>query len=141
MKQSNRVRNLSWEDYGISRHLQNELKAFCLQYEEKKDKIQYSIRGASYGVIGKCSHVSQPTERLAIENARLEHDCALIEKAAECTSAELAPYILKSVTQDITYEYLEYDEELGRIPVGKTDFYGYRRRFFYYLQKMRIGDK
>ena len=58
-----------------------------------------------------------------------------IEEAARESSEELAPYLLKSVTDDLSYEYLEFDDTLGRIPVGKTDFYGYRRKFYACLLK------
>lgn len=141
MSKEKRVRNLSWKDYGISKNLQDELKAFCLQYDEKRSKIIYGIQGVDYTRNDHGSSISKPTERQALENSRLKYDCEMIEEAAELTSKELAPFLLKSVTQDLTYELLEFDEELGRIPVGKTDFYGYRRRFFYYLQKIKIGDK
>lgn len=90
---------------------------------------------------GKSNNISNPTENRAIENIRFKRDCEIIEEAARKTDRELAPYLLKSVTKNLSYEYLEYDQELGRIPVGKTDFYGYRRRFFYYLQKLKNGDK
>ena len=60
------------------------------------------------------------------------------EEAARESSEELAPYLLKSVTDDLSYEYLEFDDTLGRIPVGKTDFYGYRRKFYDCLLKKRI---
>lgn len=141
MKKEKRVRNLSWEDYGISKPLQSELKAFCLQYDEKKQKIRYFVHGTSYVAGGKSNNISNPTENRAIENIRFKRDCEIIEEAARKTDRELAPYLLKSVTKNLSYEYLEYDQELGRIPVGKTDFYGYRRRFFYYLQKLKNGDK
>lgn len=62
-------------------------------------------------------------------------DCKMIEEAARESSEELAPYLLKSVTDDLSYEYLEFDDTLGRIPVGKTDFYGYRRKFYACLLK------
>ena len=45
-------------------------------------------------------------------------DCKMIEEAAR-----------------ESYEYLEFDDTLGRIPVGKTDFYGYRRKFYACLLK------
>lgn len=141
MTKEKRVRNVSWEEYGISKNLQNELIAFCLQYDEKKNKINYSVSSYNHITNGRGSGISKPTERQALENERLRYDCEIIEEAARRTSEELAPYLLKSVTKDVKYEYLEYDDELGRIPVGKTDFYGYRRRFFYYLQKIKIGDK
>jgi hypothetical protein len=57
-------------------------------------------------------------------------DCKMIEEAARD--------LLKSVTDDLSYEYLEFDDTLGRIPVGKTDFYGYRRKFYDCLLKKRI---
>ena len=59
----------------------------------------------------------------------------MIEEAARESSEELAPYLLKSVTDDLSYEYLEFDDTLGRIPVGKTDFYGDRRKFYACLLK------
>ena len=62
----------------------------------------------------------------------------MIEEAARESSEELAPYLLKSVTDDLSYEYLEFDDTLGRIPVGKTDFYGYRRKFYACLLKKRV---
>ena len=111
MNREVRLRNVTWKDYGISPNLQKELKAFCMQYGEMKKR----------GV--------------------LKEDCRMIEEAAGKASPELGPYILKSVTKDLSYDQLEYDLELGRIPVGKTDFYGYRRLFFHYLYKMKIGDK
>ena len=107
-----RVRNISWKDYGISVQTQRELKEFCFLYDEKKK------RGNSQDLT----------------------DCKMIEEAARESSEELAPYLLKSVTDDLSYEYLEFDDTLGRIPVGKTDFYGYRRKFYACLLK-KIGDK
>lgn len=113
-----RVRNISWKDYGISVQTQRELKEFCFLYDEKKK------RGNSQDLT----------------------DCKMIEEAARESSEELAPYLLKSVTDDLSYEYLEFDDTLGRIPVGKTDFYGYRRKFYACLLKKeykkwgQIGD-
>lgn len=105
-----RVRNISWKDYGISVQTQRELKEFCFLYDEKKK------RGNSQDLA----------------------DCKMIEEAARESSEELAPYLLKSVTDDLSYEYLEFDDTLGRIPVGKTDFYGYRRKFYDCLLKKRL---
>lgn len=53
--------------------------------------------------------------------------------AARRTSETLAPWIIKSVMKKRSYDRLEYDRELGRIPCGRTDFYGYQRKFFYYF--------
>lgn len=45
----------------------------------------------------------------------------------------IEPWILLSVTENISYDRLEFNMRLGRIPVGRTDFYGYRRWFYYNL--------
>ena len=58
--------------------------------------------------------------------------CAALEKAAG--------HILLSVKEGLSYEYLEYHEKLGRCTLGRTDFYGYRRLFFHYLD-MTLRDK
>lgn len=56
------------------------------------------------------------------------------EEAALLTDKVIAPYILKSVRRhNGTYEDVEFDDKLGRIPVCRTYFYGYRRRFYYML--------
>ncbi len=57
-------------------------------------------------------------------------------------------WILLSVTQNRSYDRLEFDLQLGRVPVGRTDFYGFRRKFYHNLdcllraeQKMRPGKE
>ena len=45
------------------------------------------------------------------------------------------------MTNDLPYQYIEYDEKLGRIPVGKTDFYALRRLFYHFLDNLKNGDK
>lgn len=56
------------------------------------------------------------------------HDVARL--AAYTANPDIAEYILLSVTQKKSYEAIEYDRRLGRIPCGRTDFYGYRRLFY-----------
>lgn len=138
MLQNKRIRNLSWNDYGISKHRYRELREFCLQYHEKKQTIEYGLRavnaeGYSGGGIGR------PTERSAIRNTMLDADCRMIENAAAMVGNGIDKYILKSVTEELTYEMLEFDEKLGRIPVGRTEFYAYRRQFYFMLHCMQNG--
>ena len=75
-----RVRNISWKDYGISVQTQRELKEFCFLYDEKK------IRGISQDLT----------------------DCKLIEEAARESIVELAPYLLKSVTDDLFNDFFDF---------------------------------
>lgn len=55
--------------------------------------------------------------------------------AAELANADIKDYIVKSVTKNKSYDDIEWDNQLGRIPCGRTDFYGYRRRFYAIFDK------
>lgn len=51
-----------------------------------------------------------------------------------CTGFEdVRPWILLSVTQNKPYDVIEFDAKLGRIVVGRTNFYALRRQFYYNL--------
>ncbi len=54
----------------------------------------------------------------------------LIRQVAYQTNKDIALYLVKSVTQNKSYNKIEFDRELGRICMGKSDFYGYRRLFY-----------
>ena len=136
-----RLREMTWDDYGISKYRYEELKAFCLQYEEKKAKISYGLKGVIQDGQPHGNSTGNPTEAAAIRNSAYKKDCEMIEQAAIAASAEIYPYIIKSVTNNLAYEYIESDEQIGRIPVGKTDFYAHRKLFYHYLDKIKIGDK
>lgn len=136
-----RLRNMTWDDYGISRNRYKELQAFCLQYDEKKSKINRGINAVANDGMPKGNFKKNTLEMNAIRNVIYQRDCEMIEQAAVAASSEIYPYIIKSVTNDLSFPYIEYDEKLGRIPVGKTEFYGYRRLFYHYLDLIKSGDK
>ncbi len=60
--------------------------------------------------------------------------------AANTANKDIAEYILLSVMKNKSYEGVEYAEKLGRIPCGRTDFYGYRR-YFYHIFNEKLKDK
>ena len=45
----------------------------------------------------------------------------------------IEPWIILSVTKSKSYDLIEFDYKLGRVPVGRSDFYGYRRKFYHNL--------
>lgn len=45
----------------------------------------------------------------------------------------IKPWILLSVTKSKSYDLIEFHSELGRVPVGRSDFYGFRRKFYHNL--------
>ena len=141
LEKKKRLRDMTWDDYGISKYRDQELKAFCLQYDEKKSKINYGLTAMQYGGASSGTDNNSQTERQAIHNNQYSKDCMMIEKAAILANPSIWKYIIKSVTQGLPYEFIEYDDELGRITVGKTDFYAYRRLFYSFLNDLKIGDK
>lgn len=136
-----RLRDMTWDDYGISKHRYQELKAFCLQYDEKKSKISRGISGTGYDGMPKGNYKGNPLETQAIRNVMYQKDCEMIEQAAMAASGEIYPYIIKSVANDLSYQFIEYDATLGKIPVGKTEFYAIRRQFYHFLDLLKSGDK
>lgn len=58
---------------------------------------------------------------------------SIIKRVAYQTNKYIAEYIIKSVEQNKSFEKIEFDKNLGRICVCRTDFYGIRRRFYYFL--------
>lgn len=69
----------------------------------------------------------------------LRNGCALGKYSLEtlskaCSGLEfIKPWILLSVTKSKSYDLIEFDCKLGRIPIGRSDFYGYRRKFYHNL--------
>lgn len=108
-----RLRDKTWDDYGISRYRYEELKAFCLQYEEKKSKINRGIGAMNYDGMPKRNFKGNQLETTAIRNVTYQKDCEMIEQAAVAASAEIYPYIIKSVINDLPYRFIEYDENWG----------------------------
>lgn len=136
-----RLRDMTWDDYGISKHRYQELKAFCLQYEEKKNKIRYGLSSVQNDGTPAGGGVGRPTERQAIDNEQYKKDCLMIEEAAVRANPGIWKYILKSVTLGLPYEFIEYDEELGRIPMCRRDFYGTRKKFYAILNELKLDHK
>ena len=132
---------MTWDDYGISRNRYKELEAFCLQYEEKKSKISRGINAVTIDGMPKGNYKQNTLEANAVRNVILQKDCEMIEQAAIAAAPDIYPYIIKSVTNGLSYPFIEYDEKLGRIPVGINEFYGYRRLFYHFLDRMKNGDK
>ncbi|MBQ9701352.1 MAG: hypothetical protein IJV71_12120 [Lachnospiraceae bacterium] len=132
-----RLRDKSWEDYSISKYRYQELKNFCLQYKEKLEKIQYGLSAYHMDGNGGGAGQSDPTSQSALIHAIYKKDVDMIEHSAVEANPDIYMYILRSVTEDKSYEEIEYDETYGRIPCGKTDFYAYRRLFFSILDQKK----
>lgn len=79
--------------------------------------------------------ISKERYRKLTDMIRSGRYTSLAQSAAHTASKDIAEYILLSVMKNKSYEGVEYAEGLGRIPCGRTDFYGIRRYFYYLFDK------
>lgn len=123
--------------YWIERHRYYELKHFCLQYPTWKNMYnaldgmsKHSVDSVSIKVSGN----GNPTERCGIAKAYYSERIAMVENVSKATDSELSFYILKAVTEGLSYESLKAKLE---IPCCKDTYYELYRRFFWLLNKER----
>jgi hypothetical protein len=123
--------------YWIDKHRHYELKHFCLQYPRWKklytyldDKVMASPK--LYEV--RRSNKVDMTARIAIDKAYYLEKIDLIEETAMETDSSLYAYILKGVTEGLSYTYLKTKMD---IPCGKDMYYDRYRKFFWILSNKR----
>jgi len=124
--------------YWIERHRYYELKHFCLQYPIWK-KAYMELDGyhrRSGSMINALTDLrsSDPTERYVEDRLYFADRMKLVEQAAIGSSIELSSYILKAVTEGLSYDHLQ---ATYNIPCGKDVYYDLYRRFFWILDKTR----
>ena len=123
--------------YWVEKHRYYELKHFCLQYPIWKRAYTElnGLRGHSFDpVVFSTGEPSDPTSRLAEERLLYLDRMKLVEQAAIATDGDLATYILKAITEGLSFTYLK--SQLG-IPCSKDTYYDRYRRFFWLLDKTR----
>lgn len=124
--------------YWVDKHRYYELKHFCLQYPVWK-----AAYTAIDGFVGRSSDLagysktnihSDPTPKCAEEKAYYRKRIDIIERAAIEADPDLSDYILKAVTEELSYTYLKTRLEL---PCGRDMYYDRYRRFFWLLNTLR----
>lgn len=124
--------------YHINKHRHYELKHFCLQYPEWKrayadfDNLSTSL--ASMERVSTSNIPGDPTAKRAMMKARYAEKIDMIEKAAKDADMYLHDYILKAVTENLSYTYLK---ARLNIPCGRDTYYDRYRRFFWLLNESR----
>ena len=118
--------------YWISKHRYYELKHFCLQYPEWKELL----RDAAWltGEPGGDPEWSDPTSGEVCSRERLVRQVRMVEDCAYAASSEIGSYILKAVTEDLSFVHLSM---IDGIPCGKDMYYDRYRRFFWLLDMSR----
>lgn len=123
--------------YWLEKHRYYELKHFCLQYPSWK-KAYHLFDGLSQRsmevALPKNHSVGGPVVKCVEFRLYYSDRINIVEKAAHDTDAELAVYILKGVTEGISYDHLKV--RTG-IPCCKNTYYDLYRKFFWLLSKER----
>jgi hypothetical protein len=124
--------------YWISKHRYYELKHFCLQYPNWKrivlDAYNSNISTSIVERIPSTNKHGDPTASLAVLNLYYMDRIKLIERIADETDKTLSYYILKGVTEGLSYTYLKTRLE---IPCSRDMYYDRYRRFFWLLSQER----
>lgn len=124
--------------YWIDKHRHYELKHFCLQYPSwKRAYEEFNDPSIPLSMIERVSTSNlpgDPTAKRAIMKASYSKKMELIEKAAKEADRYLHDYILKAVTENLSYTYLKSKLD---IPCGKDMYYDRYRRFFWILNQAR----
>jgi len=124
--------------YYIDKHRHYELKHFCLQYPTwKKAYAEFNDPSIPLSMIDKMptSNIpGDPTAKRAMMRAHYSEKIELIEKAAKEADRYLYDYILRGVTEQLSYTYLKSKLD---IPCSKDMYYDRYRRFFWILSEAR----
>lgn len=123
--------------YWIERHRYYELKHFCLQYPIWKKAYQSldSMVRFAYDVARVDSNkISNPVEDCAEAREFYYDRMKMVESAAKETDEYFGSYILRAVTEGLSFDCLH--TKYG-IPCCKDTYYNLYRRFFYLLSQLR----
>ena len=124
--------------YWISKPRYYELKHFCLQYPGWKkayaELVEYGVAVSNINNEFKNSEISDPTAKIAMMKIYCMDRIEMIEKAAMAADKYLWKYILKAVTEGLSYTYLKSRLE---IPCSRDTYYERYRRFFWLLSQER----
>ena len=124
--------------YWIDKHRYYELKHFCLQYPLWKS-IYASFNNPSMGSftverLPSSNTPGDPTANRALIKAHYANKIRLIERVAKETDEYIYTYLLKAVTEDLSFTYLK--TKLN-IPCGRDMYYDRYRKFFWLLSEIR----
>ena len=124
--------------YWIDKHRHYELKHFCLQYPIWKNAYaafnDVSVPLSMIERVPTSNIPGDPTAKRAVMKAHYLEKMKLIEDVAKEADRYLYKYIIKAVTEDLSYTYLKSKLE---IPCGRDMYYDRYRRFFWLLSEAR----
>ena len=122
--------------YWIDKHRYYELKHFCLQYPYWKETYSMDIdpKVSSFERMPSTNAPSDPTAKYAMLKAQYAERIEMVEEAAKTADKDLHKYILKAITEGLSYTHMKTRMD---IPCGKDMYYDRYRRFFWILDQIR----
>lgn len=124
--------------YYIEKHRHYELKHFCLQYPTWKrlhtEALTSCIAASKIERESVTNIHSDITARYAIKRDYYADKINLIEQTVMETDKYLYSYILKAVTEGLSFTHLKVKLD---IPCGKDMYYDRYRKFFWLLSQAR----
>lgn len=124
--------------YYICKHRHYELKHFCLQYPTWRREYAAlnnpSIASSAAEKMPSANIPGDPTAKFAIKRAYYSERIKMIERIAIEADNLLWEYILKAVTEGLSFTQLKSKLE---IPCSRDTYYDRYRRFFWLLSESR----
>ena len=124
--------------YKISKHRYYELKHFCLQYREWKDRYMELTYNLGLAVPDQTAvrtgYLSDNTANSAIVRSILKKNMELVDEICEAADSELSFYLKKAVTEGVTFVNLK---SRYSIPCERGMFYDRYRKFFWMLSRAK----
>ena len=124
--------------YWLERHRYYELKHFCLQYpiwKKARAEIEGLVRTRYEPAFSfYTGETSDPTFSAVEMRLYFTNRIEMVEKTSYDTDPVIGRYILKGVTEGLSYDVLNAGE---RVPCCKDIYYELYRRFFWLLDKVR----
>lgn len=116
-----------------------ELKYFCLQYPEWKREAYDILLSTGHPTFGVDKVMTQiefkdSTGDLAIRFQNLNSKISLVGKIAKMSDESIGDYILKAVTENLSFVKLK---TIYEIPCERDMYYDRYRKFFYYLSHQK----
>lgn len=114
-----------------------ELMHFCMQYNDWKKALRcldgWSTGSVDISGVIRRSGPSDPTERIALARAYYSTHIDMVDRCIGELDPAIAPYVLKGVTENITYD----DLRVKGCPCCRQVYYRWYRYFFWLLSKER----
>lgn len=121
--------------YYVEKHRTYELRHFCMQYPIWKKAYLALNELSNYNEIADIfSQYEDPTAQCGVAKEYYSKRIEMVETCCNQADQELSNYILKGITEGLTYEHLKLKYD---IPCSRDTYYDRYRKFFWFLNKVR----